>query len=253
MDATRAFRRDRGILIAALALLVLLAWGYLVMAPDMHGPDVHAMHGHVPDWRASDLVFAFAMWSVMMVGMMLPAASPAILAYGATARRAQRHRHAALLSMMFVAGYLLVWSGFSLAAATLQWGLHQAALLTPEGASSGLAGALFITAGLFQWTPLKKACLTHCRSPLLFVMNSWRDGSAGAVSMGLQHGMYCLGCCWALMALMFAVGVMDLIWTAVLTAFLVVEKIVPAGDRIGRGAGVLFVVLGIVWLGDALL
>lgn len=252
MEPLRAYRRDRGILVAALAALALLAWGYLATAPELHGAGHHAMHGHASGWGAADLLFAFAMWTVMMVGMMLPAASPAVLAYGTTARRMRQHRHPTILSMLFVGGYLLVWSAFSLLAAGVQLSLHQAALLTSEGASQGLAGVLFLIAGVFQWTPLKKACLSHCRSPLLFVMNTWRDGPAGAVSMGLQHGVYCLGCCWALMALMFAVGVMDLAWTAALTGFLIVEKIVPAGDRIGRTAGLLFAAMGIVWLWRAL-
>jgi predicted metal-binding membrane protein len=255
MDAQQAYRRDRGILIAALVALTLLAWGYMVAMPELHSPSANAVHdhtSHASSWRASDLLFAFAMWSVMMVGMMLPAASPAILAYSATAKRAERSGASTLLALMFVAGYLLVWTGFSGVAALLQWTLHQAALLTPEGASAGLGGLLFLTAGIFQWTPLKKACLNHCRSPLLFVMNSWRDGATGAISMGVQHGLYCLGCCWALMVLMLAVGVMDLVWTALLTGFLIVEKILPAGDRIGRAAGVLFATIGVFWLGGAL-
>jgi predicted metal-binding membrane protein len=168
----------------------------------------------------------------------------------ATLDRQRRARAAPTTpAALFVCGYVLVWTAFSLAAASAQWTLHHAALLAPSMASTSraLSGALLVVAGVYQWLPAKYACLTHCRSPFGFVTTEWREGPRGAVIMGLRHGAICLGCCWALMALLFVAGVMNVLWIAVLATLVLLEKLVPAGVAIARGAGLAFIAWG-AWL-----
>jgi predicted metal-binding membrane protein len=162
-------------------------------------------------WGAADAFFTFTMWAVMMVGMMTPSAAPVLLLFAATyARRAEGGGRASV--PMFGLGYIAVWVAFSACATLAQWALHDAALLSPmmAAASPRLSGALLIAAGAYQLTPLKRACLMHCQTPIGFLMSHWRDGAVGAFQMGLRHGVYCLGCCWPLMGVLFAVGVMNL-------------------------------------------
>lgn len=199
-------------------------------------------------WRVADVFLTFAMWAVMMVGMMSAAAAPVLLLFAATrARREERGVPPAVL--MFGLGYVTVWMAFSLCATVTQWALHRAALLSPAMAvaSPRFAGALLVAAGVYQLTPLKRACLTHCQTPLGFLMSHWRDGAGGAFQMGLRHGVYCLGCCWVLMGVLFAVGVMNLAWVAVLTAFILVEKMGESGARVARVGGVLLVGIGVLF------
>lgn len=198
-------------------------------------------------WTAGDVFFTFAMWVVMMVGMMAGTAAPVLLLFAAAHRgRGQRRMRPAVL--MFGLGYLTVWVGFSACAALAQWALHQTAMLSPAMAASSpfLAGAILMGAGAYQLTPWKGACLTQCRSPLGFLMTHWRDGQLGALQMGVRHGAYCLGCCWALMCVLFAVGVMNLVWVATLTGFVLLEKIGPAGTIVARVAGAAMVLAGIL-------
>lgn len=198
-------------------------------------------------WSAADVFFTFAMWAVMMVGMMAPSASPMLMLFAA-ARAGHGKRGVSLATLVFGLGYIAVWTGFSVGATLAQSGLHHAAMLSAAMASSSgrLAGAILIGAGVYQLTPWKSRCLRHCRSPLGFLMSNWRDGTTGAFQMGFRHGAYCLGCCWALMCVLFAVGVMNLIWVATLTGFVLIEKIGPAGAMVARVAGAAMVVLGIV-------
>ena len=198
-------------------------------------------------WTPADVFFTFAMWAVMMVGMMAGSAAPVLLLFAAAhARRAERGVR--LVVLMFGLGYITVWVGFSACAALAQWALHETALLSPAMTASSpyLAGTILIVAGAYQLTPWKGACLTQCRSPLGFLMTNWRDGGLGALQMGIRHGAYCLGCCWALMCVLFVVGVMNLIWVAMLTAFVLLEKIGPAGTIVARAAGAVMVVAGIL-------
>jgi len=155
---------------------------------------------------------------------------------------------------IFLGGYVIVWTGFSALATLAQWGLHETALLSPMMVSTSpiLGGLLLLTAGVYQWTPLKYACLKHCRSPLGFLMTNWREGPRGALIMGLRHGMFCTVCCWFLMALLFVAGVMNLLWVATITLFVLVEKVVPRGDIVGRVAGGVLVIAGLVLLGQRL-
>ena len=206
------------------------------------------MRMNVP-WGAGDVIFTVTMWAVMMVGMMSPSAAPVLLLFAAThARRGERGASATV--PMFGLGYAAVWAAFSACATLVQWALHDAALLSPTMAvaSPPVAGALLVAAGVYQLTPLKRACLTHCQTPLGFLMSHWREGAGGAFQMGLRHGIYCVGCCWVLMGVLFAVGVMNLAWVGVLTAFILVEKMGERGAWVGRVGGVLFIALGVLSL-----
>jgi len=150
--------------------------------------------------------------------------------------------------LLFGLGYLIMWVGFSVVAAFAQWGLHEAALLSPKMAttSSVLGGAVLLLAGAYQLTPTKGACLRQCQSPLGFLMTNWREGARGALVMGLKHGKYCLGCCWALMCVLFVVGVMNLAWVAALTAFILIEKFGRSGSYVARLGGVAMIAAGIL-------
>jgi predicted metal-binding membrane protein len=165
------------------------------------------------------------------------------------------HRQSALVQPgLFVLGYLAIWTGFSLLATLAQWGLHAAALLSPEAVSTSpvLGSALLTAAGVYQWSPLKHACLRRCRSPLGFLMTEWREGPGGALIMGLRHGVFCVGCCWALMALLFITGVMNLLWIAAIAGFILIEKVIPAGEYVARLAGLLLIGFGILMVANSI-
>jgi len=250
----RAVRRDRVLVLVGIALITALAWLYLLrMAAMMNASAadkaMHAAMGmpEMAAWGAAELLMLFLMWTVMMVAMMLPSAAPVILlVLGTYRRRGERSRR---LSAAFGTGYLLAWTAFSAAAATAQLLLHRAALLSPAMASNSViaGGLILFVAGAYQWLPFKAACLTQCRSPLAFLGQHWREGVAGALSMGVRHGMYCVGCCWMLMLVLFAAGVMNLFWVAAIAVFVLVEKVAPRGAWIGKAAGVLLMTRG-VWL-----
>ena len=201
-------------------------------------------------WTLADLLFTFSMWVVMMVGMMAAAAAPVVILFSAT-QLGRSGRRKPVTVLVFGAGYLAVWVGFSAFAAVAQWILHDAALLSPTmGASSSyVGGAILCAAGAYQLTPLKHACLKHCRTPLGFLMAHWRDGRLGALQMGMRHGAYCLGCCWALMCVLFVVGVMNLVWVAALALLVLLEKVGPAGEIVARAAGVAMILAGLLILG----
>jgi predicted metal-binding membrane protein len=242
-------RGERVVVLLALAGVTAIAWLYLFIARhdmDTSMPGMDDMPGMATPSAAP---WVFAMWWVMMLGMMLPSAAPMILTFAALEQRKREREQPYVPTAMFVAGYLIVWGGFSLAATAAQWALQQGALLSPMLGlvSSVLGGALFMLAGIYQFTPLKHVCLRHCRSPFAFVLNHWRDGWGGALRMGASHGLYCLGCCWVLMALLFAVGVMNLLWVAVIAAFVFAEKLLPGGVWAGRIGGGAMAAFG-VWL-----
>ncbi|HLG49256.1 MAG TPA: DUF2182 domain-containing protein [Reyranella sp.] len=243
--------RQRVVIVAALATVAALAWLYLFLdAADMTA----AMAGMdrtmaMPPRAAIELVLLFAMWWVMMVGMMLPGVAPVILTFATVNRNRQARGEPYVPAALFAAGYLLAWGGFSLVATLAQEALERAALLSPMDMTTNnrlLGGLLFVAAGLYQFTPIKLACLQSCRSPLDFVLNHWRDGAGGALRMGLTHGVHCLGCCWVLMLLLFVGGVMNLLWIAVLAIVVLIEKL-STGPWIGRAGGVLLIAYG-AWL-----
>jgi len=248
----RLIRHDRLYTLLSLAAITALAWTYLVgeaasmqsMAVDAR---MHAAMGmaDMRGWGWADGFKSFVMWGVMMAGMMLPSAAPVILLVLSVYRRRGDH-HARVEAAAFIGGYLLVWTIFSAAAAVTQTALHRAAFLSPEMASrsTALGGAILLMAGLYQWTSVKNRCLTHCQSPLGFVTQHWREGAASGFLMGVRHGAFCVGCCWALMALLFVVGVMNLVWIAVIAAFVLVEKLARQVPHLGRAAGILLMLWG---------
>ena len=241
-----ALKRDRRVVIASVLVFCALAWAHTVYLAER--PMVPMLRA----WRPTDFGFMFFMWSVMMVAMMLPSATPMILLFANMSRQRSEAARPYVPTAVFTLGYLFVWTGFSLVATVANWGLHQGELLSAMmgRATPGVAGALLIGAGLFQWTPLKTACLSHCRSPMSFLMTHLREGWLGAFATGMHHGLYCLGCCWLLMALLFALGVMNLAWIAVLALFVVAEKVVPHGLIVGRASGVALVTWGFWMLGS---
>ncbi len=256
MSSTRAFdraaeqllRRDRQVVLAGLVLIAALAWAYLVylvLRMDMGGMDMggESMAGmmQLAPWSATDALLMFVMWAVMMVGMMLPSATPMVLLYARVVRHNAEDDNPLTNSGAFLAGYVIVWTLFSAAATTLQWGLEQAALLSPMMVSTSptLGGLLLIAAAVYQWTPYKDACLQRCRAPAWFLSKHWRNGAGGALRMGLIHGAYCLGCCWSLMLLLFVGGVMNLLVIAAITIFVLLEKVAPRGRTLGRAGALL--------------
>jgi predicted metal-binding membrane protein len=245
---------DRVLVSSCIAAIVVLAWAYLFrlahqMAPGVEYSIAMAAMGMPTDapWTLVDISLTFAMWVVMMVGMMAGAALPVLLLFARA--RAGRGEHAVRSTVfVFALGYLAVWVGFSACAALAQWWLHETAVLSPAmaAASPRIAGAILVVAGAYQLTPLKSACLAHCRSPLGFLLTNWRDGKFGAFQMGARHGVFCLGCCWALMCVLFAVGVMNLAWVLALSGLVLFEKVGPAGLAVSRVAGTVLIAAGLI-------
>jgi predicted metal-binding membrane protein len=234
--------------IAGLAVVVACAWAYVLSASlDMYGRmDGPAAWMMEATWDARYLLLIFLMWTAMMVAMMLPSALPTILIFNRAARNDSEVRSPSQRMFLFAAGYVAAWSGFSVGATLAQWGLAEAALLSPMmvSASPWLGGAILIGAGIYQWTPLKYACLRHCRSPLAFLAQHWRPGMRGALRLGLHHGLYCVGCCWALMLMLFVGGVMSLFRIGAITAFVLLEKLAPYGVQGGRLSGLALMLAG---------
>ncbi len=266
---TAALRRDRAIVLIALGLLTALAWAYVLWLADdmwMGGMDMTGfrmipagrglmMPAGAP-WQPIEFGFVFAMWAVMMVGMMTPSAAPMILLYARVGRQAAEAGKPCAAAVWFGAGYLLIWSAFALAATLAQWGLDRLLLLTPamESASLAFGGAVLMAAGVYQWTPLKDACLRQCQAPWMFLQHhgGFRREPIGSLVLGARHGLYCVGCCWALMALLFVGGVMNVLWIAALTILVLAEKIIPAGRLVSRVAGAGFFIGGAGLLLDTL-
>ena len=253
-------RRDKYIVLGGLTAITLVAWGYLVyLSPGMSKMDslgewnAMAMPGIGVGFGPVQMVLIFLMWAVMMVGMMVPSAAPMILTFANINRRRREHGNPYVPTAVFLSGYLLIWAGFSLAATVAQIALVLAIFSSYSVDSSLIGGVLLLAAGAFQLSPLKSVCLRHCRTTMGFITNDWREGLRGALLMGLHHGAYCLGCCWALMGLLFLLGVMNLLWIATLAAFVLLEKVAPAGQWIGRAAGIGLIAWGVWMLATALL
>jgi predicted metal-binding membrane protein len=248
---------DRLAVLTGLGGITAAAWVYLVVAArrmaggqaGMSGrsmaPMMHAMTGVQP-WTAAEFGLRLAMWAVMMVAMMVPSAVPMTLLYAAVARKAAAQQSPVAPAFVLVAGYAAMWAIFSLVATLAQWGLDQAALLSPMMVSRSpwLGAALLVAAGVYQFTPLKNACLRNCRAPAHFLSRHWRNGRLGAFRMGVRLGVYCLGCCWILMGLLFIGGVMNLVWIAVIAVFVLLEKTIPFGVTGGRAAGAAMILIG---------
>ncbi|TAJ54722.1 MAG: DUF2182 domain-containing protein [Nevskiaceae bacterium] len=247
-----ALKRDRALVLAGLVLAVSLSWLYLVLASrDMYGPmDGLSAWMMTAAWDPEYSVLIFAMWVVMMIGMMLPSAAPAILLYSRILRSSPGASAPAARTYAFMGGYLLAWTGFSLMATLLQGLLAETLLLSPMmvSAHSWLSAALLMVAAIYQLTPLKQTCLSSCRAPADFLTRNWRPGLGGAVRLGVHHGLYCVGCCWALMLLLFAGGVMSLLWIGAITTYVLAEKLLPYGVQGSRWAGA-FLMLVAIYLG----
>lgn len=248
-----AFRRSRVVIVGAISAVVVLAWAYLFLGAGMSMHDMAdmPMERQPTVWTPAYFAVVLIMWVVMMAAMMLPSAAPMILLYNKIARNREPEGDYARRVGLFGLGYILTWSAFSLMAVVLQFGLDQANLLSPmmNTTSIWLAGAVLVVAGIYQWTPLKQACLRQCRSPLEVLIAEWRDGEKGALLMGLRHGAYCLGCCWVLMLLLFVGGVMNMVWIVAISVFIAIEKLAPAGHWIGKAAGVAMAMWGFVTIG----
>ncbi len=242
----RVLLRDRAILTGGLIALAVLAWLYALGLADGAWPRLMAMpqrHG----WTSLDLALTVLMWAVMMIAMMTPSVTPTVLLIATIERRRGEARPTARAAMA-LAGYFAVWAAASILAALAQWALHDAALLDgPMGRlAPRVAGVVLIAVGLYQCTPIKAACLGLCRSPVETIADFWQPGSRGAFILGLRHGLYCLGCCWALMVILYVTGVMNLVWVALLSIFVLAEKLLPRGFRLGQIAGLGLVAWGMV-------
>jgi predicted metal-binding membrane protein len=242
----------RPALVIAVVVIPLACWIWVIaMARDMYGPMSGASAWMMTvDWDASRLLLLWAMWAAMMAGMMLPTAAPILLLYARTIRNRSYVQNPAMRIHAMALGYVAVWAAFSVAATILQRVLARLLLLTPmmEPATPGAAAALLVIAGVYQLTPLKAACLGACRSPIMWLTANWREGVSGAFRMGLAHGLYCLGCCWAMMLLLFAGGVMNLVVILALTVWVAAEKLAPFGQQSARVSGALLIAAGAwVW------
>lgn len=270
-----ALRRDRTIVLVALIIIAVLAWAYVLYlasqmgmttdgapstADDMSGMSAMDMSGMdmpapvAPDirpWAAMDVGFIFVMWTVMMVAMMTPSVAPMVLLYARVGQKARDDGKPFAPSGWFFAGYVLVWVCFSVLATVAQWSLTKLSVLTPMMATANATiGALvLIVAGLYQWSPLKDVCLRECQSPIAFLSShgGFRSDPTGALILGTKHGAYCLGCCWALMALLFVGGVMNMAWIGGLAILIFLEKTLPFGRWVSRVSGVVIALVG-VWL-----
>jgi predicted metal-binding membrane protein len=246
-------RRERWIIAAALSAIAAAAWAYMIheaRGMNMSGVcECLGMQMSGAGSFAGTLLPLFLMWAGMMVAMMLPSATPMILTFAAVSRYRRRQERPYVSVTIFVAGYVAIWTGFSLVAAIAQWLLHRQALLSPAMASRSawLGGILLLAAGVFQFTPLKHACLTQCRAPFDFIMTRWREGAGGAFRMGVEHGLFCAGCCWALMGLLFVAGVMNILWIAALSLIVGLEKLLPRGLWLSSATGVILTSWG-AWL-----
>jgi len=244
-------RRDFLSITISLAGITVLAWAYVIMmAKDMSTPAYLSMAAlQIQNWSSGYFWMMFSMWAVMMVGMMVPSAAPMILIYAAVAKKAERQGMPIASTGAFTSGYILMWIIFSLLVTLVQWQLDKVALLSPMMvANSPKFGAgLLIAAGIYQWLPVKENCLKHCRSPFHFISSHWRPGNIGAFIMGISHGAFCIGCCWVLMLLLFVGGVMNIVWIAAITIFVLLEKVLPVGKDGGRWMGIVMIAAGIIF------
>ncbi len=248
--------QDRKIVVLGLFSVAAIGWIYMFyMAWAMQNMHIVDMwmppRGGSRPWTTWDFFMLFLMWLTMMLAMMTPSAAPMVLMFSTVNKNKRSKQQPYSSTFIFLLGYLVAWAIFSIVASAIQWPLHESGLLNPmmNSRSYLMSGGILVIAGLYQWTPLKNACLKQCRTPLGFLMTAWKDGHFGAFRMGLHHGLFCVGCCWALMAILFAVGVMNMLWVVLITIFVLLEKILPFSItllRIITGFG--FIVWGGYWI-----
>ncbi len=251
----KILKHERLVVVIGLLLVVILAWGYTLSGAGME-MNVFEMTSHASestataDWTPAYIALMLTMWWVMMIAMMLPSAAPTILLAAALNNRSTSDQPPFGNTGFFTFGYLLAWLFFSAVAVTAQWFLQNAGQLSAmmQSQNQFLTAGLLIAAGAWQLSPIKQACLRHCRSPVEFLTRRRRPGNRGALLMGAEHGSYCLGCCWFLMALLFVGGVMNLYWIVGLAFYVLVEKLLPWGEWIGKTTGVVLLGWGLVVL-----
>jgi predicted metal-binding membrane protein len=248
----QVLRRDRLIVATGIAGVVALSWGYLIAGAgiDMSMAD---MPMDPEPWSPAQALIMFAMWWVMMIAMMVPSATPMVLLFTAISHKQGSAESPVALAWLFLGGYLVVWAGFSVVAVTAQWGLERVGLLSQAmtTTSTVLGGIILLSAGLYQLTPIKRACLRYCENPLFFLSRYWQPGALGALRMGFRHGSYCVGCCWFLMALLFLGGVMSLAWIAAVAVYVAFEKLAPRGQWLSRAAGIGLIISAAVFFARA--
>jgi predicted metal-binding membrane protein len=251
-------RRDRMVVAACLILVTLLSWTWILAGAGM-GMTGFEMTRHsnmgmdmmpAPGWDFPYIVLMFFMWWIMMIAMMLPSASPVILLAAALNRRSHEAQSPFGSAAAFTCGYLAAWAVFSALAVTVQWALRESGLISGmlQIKTPVISASLLVAAGGWQFTRWKRACLRHCRGPIEFLTSYRRGGNSGALLMGAHHGLYCMGCCWFLMALLFVGGVMNLVWIAGLAIYVWVEKILPSGESMSRVMGGLLIAWGVAIL-----
>ena len=247
---------DRKVIISGLFIVAAIGWVYMFYLAwameNMHLVDMWMPpNGGARSWTAWDYFMLFIMWLSMMVAMMTPTATPMVMMFSTVNKHKKAKQQPYAPTFIFLTGYLVAWAIFSLVISAIQWPLHENGLLNPmmNSRSYLMSGGLLILAGLYQWTPMKDVCLKQCRTPLGFLMTAWRDGNWGAFNMGLYHGLFCVGCCWALMVILFAVGVMNMLWVILITIFVLLEKILPFSPLIMRLiTGLALIAWGTYWL-----
>ena len=258
-------KRDRIVVLGALSMVIAVSWAYILAGAGMDMSAFEMTHMTSGEagmqmvmtpavWSIGYASLMFFMWWAMMIAMMLPSAAPMVLLFAAMSRKQKEKGNPFIATSLFASAYLIAWASFSIVAVGLQWGLERLALLSPMlvSASAALGGTLLLAAGAYQLTPLKSACLRHCRSPLQFILGRWRSGTTGALRMGIEHGGYCVGCCWFLMGLLFFGGVMNLYWILGLAVFVLLEKVIPMGHWLGALVGIALIVWGTAVLVGAL-
>lgn len=247
-------KKDRFIIVSGLFVLCVLAWLYIIyLYRQMVVMDMNALFFAMPmtpEWTATDFLLLFLMWLVMMIAMMTPSVTPLILIFAMVNRQRKQQRTPFVSTGYLLSGYFLVWAAFSLMATILQWLLQHISLLNPEmETTSKILGAIILmAAGVFQFTPLKQKCLSYCRTPIDFIHRNWKEGKPGALRMGIENGMYCLGCCWILMILLFVSGIMNILWIAIIALFVLIEKVLPQIKWISFVAGAALIIYGAIVL-----
>ena len=250
-----AVKRDKVFVLVALTAVIALSWGYVLAGAGMNmtAPEMtrlassDGMAKMMPAvWDIGYAALMFFMWWIMMVAMMLPSATPMVLLFATINRKQKEKGNPYVATTLFASAYLIVWAGFSIVAVALQWSLEALALLSPMliSASIVFGGGLLLAAGIYQLTPIKQACLKKCRSPLQFILTRWRNGGDGAFYMGVEHGAYCVACCWFLMGLLFFGGVMNLYWIIGLSVIVLIEKTIPGGRWVSHFLGIVLIICG---------
>jgi predicted metal-binding membrane protein len=247
-------KKDRFIVVSGLFVICILSWVYIIyLYRQMVVMDMNALFFAMPmspAWSATDFVLLFLMWLVMMIAMMTPSVAPLILIFVMVNRQRKQQQNPFVATGYLLTGYFFVWATFSLLATALQWLLQHVSLLTPEmkTTSKVLGGIILIAAGVFQFTPLKQTCLNYCRTPVDFIHRNWKEGKMGAMRMGIENGIYCVGCCWILMVLLFVSGIMNLLWVALIALFVLIEKASGHIRWIPSIAGAALIIYGVIVL-----